>query len=35
MSENIIATVNHQKYDHVFKIVFGERKELLSLYNVF
>ena len=33
MSENIIATVNHQKYDHVFKIVFGERKELLSLYN--
>ena len=33
MAENIIAKVNHQRYDHVFKIVFSERKELLSLYN--
>ena len=26
-------SVNHQKYDHVFKIVFSNREELLSLYN--
>ena len=33
MSENIIATINHKKYDHVFRIVFNNKKELLSLYN--
>lgn len=33
MSENIIAEVNHQKYDHVFRIIFNDRKEALSLYN--
>jgi len=33
MSENIIATINQKKYDHVFRIVFNNKKELLSLYN--
>lgn len=33
MSENIIATVNHNRYDHLFKIIFNDKKELLSLYN--
>ena len=33
MSENIIATINRKRYDHVFRIVFNNKKELLSLYN--
>ncbi|MBQ0043353.1 MAG: hypothetical protein KBS85_08585, partial [Lachnospiraceae bacterium] len=33
MSENIIATMNHQKYDRLFRLIFKEPKELLSLYN--
>lgn len=33
MSENVISKINQQRYDHIFKIVFGDKKELLSLYN--
>lgn len=33
MVENIISKINKKRYDHLFRIVFNDRKELLSLYN--
>lgn len=33
MAENIISEINKKRYDHLFRIVFNDKKELLSLYN--
>lgn len=33
MVEKVVYGLNHQKYDHVFRIVFSDKDNLLSLYN--